>query len=71
LFKDISLTEKISWILIGPVLLSFQNIFAAEWQYSIIHEHFFALLVLALTFIGLGLFFQGRLQKLLIKIKFL
>jgi uncharacterized membrane protein len=64
LFKDISLTEKISWILIGPVLLSFQNMFAAEWRYSIIHEHFFALLVLALTFIGLGLLFQGRLQNI-------
>ena len=64
LFKDISLTMKISWIFIGPVLLSFENIFAIQWKYLVIHEHFFALLVLALTFIGLGLFFHGRLQSI-------
>ncbi len=55
--RDIRIAERISLLLVGPVILSLGSITSSAWATNIIHKDFFVLLVLGLTLLGLGLFF--------------
>ncbi|MFA6354083.1 MAG: DUF2339 domain-containing protein [Candidatus Paceibacterota bacterium] len=60
--RDIKVVERISLLLAGPVVLSFGSITSNAWAEGFLHKDFFVLLVLGLTFLGLGSFFLRRLQ---------
>jgi RsiW-degrading membrane proteinase PrsW (M82 family) len=63
LFRDIKVTERFSWLLAGPVLLSFDSIISRTWATSVFNKDFFSLLVLGLTFFGLGLYFMYSVRN--------
>ena len=56
--RDIKIAERASLLLIVPVVLSAESINSRAWDIGVIHEDFFVLLTLALTFLGLCLFFS-------------
>jgi len=61
--RDIKIAERISLLLIGPVILSIGSITSRAWLTSVIHKDFFVLLVLGLTMLGLGTFFLRHVQE--------
>lgn len=63
ILRDIKIAERISLLLIGPVILSVASITSRAWLTSVIHKDFFVLLILALTFMGLGVFFLRRVKE--------
>ena len=56
--RDIRTAERTSFLLIVPVILSGDSIVSRVWDTGVIHDDFFVLLILALTFLGLCLFFS-------------
>jgi len=63
ILRDIKIAERISLLLIGPVILSVSSITSRAWLTSVIHKDFFVLLILALTLLGLGAFFLRRVKE--------
>lgn len=61
--RDIKIAERISLLLAGPVIFSVGSITSRAWATSVVHKDFFVLLVLGLTFLGLGLFFLRRVRE--------
>jgi len=51
-------------LLIGPVILSISSIASRAWATSVIHKDFFVILILGLTFLGLGAFFLRRVREI-------
>lgn len=64
ILRDIKIAEKISLLLIGPVILSVDSITSRAWLTSVIHKDFFVLLILALILLGLGAFFLRRVKEI-------
>ena len=64
ILRDIKIAERISLLLIGPVILSISSITSRAWATSVVHKDFFVLLVLGLTLLGLGAFFLRRVKKI-------
>ena len=64
ILRDIKIAERISLLLIGPVMLSAGSIASVAWFTSVIHKDFFVLLVLGSTLLGLGLLFLRRVQEI-------
>ncbi|PIU80864.1 MAG: hypothetical protein COS71_01150 [Candidatus Moranbacteria bacterium CG06_land_8_20_14_3_00_40_12] len=64
ILRDIKIAEKISLLLIGPVILSISSIASRAWATSVIHKDFFVILILGLTFLGLGAFFLRRVREI-------
>lgn len=62
--RDIKIAERISLLLIGPAILSIGSITSRAWATGVIHKDFFVLLVLGLTFLGLGAFFLRRVKEI-------
>lgn len=62
--RDIKIAERISLLLIGPIILSISSITSRAWATSMIHKDFFVLLVLGLTLLGLGVFFLRRVKEI-------
>lgn len=62
--RDIKIAERISLLLVGPVILSIGSITSRAWTTSVIHKDFFVLLVLGMTLLGLGAFFSKRVKKI-------
>lgn len=62
--RDIKIAERISLLLIGPIILSFDSINSRAWARGVIHKDFFVLLVLGLTLLGLGAFFLSRVKEI-------
>lgn len=60
--KDAKVAERISLLLIAPVILSLSSVTSSTWQTSIFHEDFFVLLVIGAVLLGLGYFFYLRLR---------
>ncbi|MFH1866673.1 MAG: DUF2339 domain-containing protein [Patescibacteria group bacterium] len=58
ILHDIKVAERTSFLLLGPMLLSFASMEAKAWRTGVLHENFFVLLILALTILGLGLIFR-------------
>lgn len=56
--RDIKIAERASLLLIVPVVLSAESIGSRAWDIGVIHEDFFVLFILALTFLGLFFFFS-------------
>jgi uncharacterized membrane protein len=56
-FRNIRIAQRISLLLMVPVLLSIQSILSSAWATGVFHKDFFTLLVLGFTLLGLGLFF--------------
>ena len=63
ILKDVRIAERISLLLIGPIIFSFGSITSRAWVTSVLHKDFFVLLVLGLALLGLGLFFLRRVRK--------
>lgn len=55
--RDIRIVQKISFLLIGPVILSFGSMSSSAWRTGVFNENFFVLFTLAATFLFLALFF--------------
>jgi len=60
IMRDPKITERLSLLLLGPMVLSIELISSPVWKVSMIHKEFFALIILAATLIGLGIFFLKR-----------
>ncbi len=58
ILNDVRIAERISLLLIGPMLLSWQSVASPAWASRVIHKDFFVLLVLACTLLGLGALFR-------------
>lgn len=56
LIGNAKLTEKLSFLLLGPIILSFGSFLAPEWRTQVFHEHFFVLLVIAISLLWIGPF---------------
>lgn len=61
--RDIKIALRMNLLLIWPVVLSLNSIDSYVWRTGVIHKEFFVLLVLGLTFLGLGLFFLRNINK--------
>lgn len=61
--RKIRTVLKVSFLLVGPVLLSLESISSTAWEKGVIHNDFFVLLVLVFTFIGLGLYFWTKRSR--------
>jgi uncharacterized membrane protein len=61
--QDVKVAERMSSLLVLPVFLSVGSIFSNEWGRSVFNEDFFVLLILGLTFLGLGLFFLQPVRE--------
>lgn len=61
--RDIKIVKQTSFLLIWPAILSIDSINSYAWTASVIHKDFFVLLLLSLTFLGLGLFFSSRTRE--------
>lgn len=61
LVRDVRVTERAGWLLLGPAVLSLESFVSSKWIYfyanswveRVFHLHFFVLLILALTLFGL------------------
>lgn len=62
LLKDIRAAQTFSWLLIGPVVLSFESIASSAWRTGIIHGPFWTVLILALSFFTLGMIFYSEAE---------
>ncbi len=56
-------SEALSFLIIGPILMSFGSLDLYEWHNSILNTHFFVLLMLALSLFGIGAFFYLASEK--------
>lgn len=63
ILKDIRIAKKASLLLVGPAVLSIASMTSPSWLTGIIHEDFFVLFTLALTFLGLGVFFLYKTEE--------
>ena len=61
--NEIKLAERMSLLLIGPIVLSISSITSSSWSRGVIHEDFFVILLLSVTMLGLGLFFLNSYPK--------
>jgi len=64
LLKDILVAEKMTLLLIGPVLLSLGSMSSYTWATSVFHKDFFVLFILGSVLFGLGLFFMQKWNAL-------
>jgi hypothetical protein len=55
--SDIKIAERMSLLLVGPIILSITSITSSSWSRGVIHEDFFVILLLGVTMLALGLFF--------------
>ncbi|OGL77005.1 hypothetical protein A3J43_03995 [Candidatus Uhrbacteria bacterium RIFCSPHIGHO2_12_FULL_54_23] len=60
---DLSFAERLSLLLIGPFVLSFNSIFSRAWRDGVLHKDFFVLLILALVLLFLGVFFARQRRQ--------
>ena len=60
--KNPKVGQKMGFLLIVPILFSSSNFAARTWQNSILHEDFFALLIIGTILLGLGYYFS-QLKK--------
>src|SRR3989338_2035646 len=63
ILKDVHVAEGVSLLLLGSIVLSSNSLTSPIWATSVLHKHFFVLLVLGLTLEGLGLFFLPRVRE--------
>ncbi|MBI2474154.1 MAG: DUF2339 domain-containing protein [Candidatus Taylorbacteria bacterium] len=56
--RNTEAAEKSSLLLIGPMLLGLESIFASSWRMSVFHEDFFVLFTLSIVMFILGLYFM-------------
>ena len=62
-FRDTKIVERTSLLLVGPVLLSFASFTAPTWVTSVLNKDFFVLLILSVTFFGLGFVFSRSVRN--------
>lgn len=55
--RDVKIAQRINFLFIVPIMLSFESMSARVWRTSVFHKEFFVLFVLSLTLMGLGWFF--------------
>ncbi len=54
LLKNVRIASGLSWLFIGPVLLSFESLTAYAWTKGVLHDHFFVVLVLGISLLVVG-----------------
>ncbi len=59
LLQDRKIAERLCLLFIGPAILSLQSLDYSVWYHSVLHEHFFVLLILAVTMMSVGLLFRS------------
>lgn len=52
--KDRNVARQISFVIVGPILLSFGSLFSSSWRSGVLNDDFFALLVVTISFFVLG-----------------
>lgn len=55
--RDIKIAQRVSWLFVVPLMLSFESMNSRVWRTSVFHKEFFVLFVLGFTLMGLGWFF--------------
>ena len=60
LLKDLQLGQRLSGLLIIPSILSLESVFAESWNQGVIHDDFFVLFTLTITYLALGTYFYVR-----------
>ncbi len=55
--RDIKIAQRINFLFIVPIMLSFDSIDSRVWRTSVWHQEFFVLFILGLTLMTLGWFF--------------
>ncbi len=55
--RDVQIAQRINFLFIVPIMLSFDSMSSRVWRTSVFHKEFFVLLVLGLVLMGLGWFF--------------
>lgn len=63
ILNDIKITERLTLLLIGPIFLSIGNINSNAWLTGVFNKNFFVILILALTFLGLGVFYGTKIKN--------
>lgn len=63
ILRDKKIAERVSLLLIGPMILSVESITSRAWSASFINKDFFVILILGLTLLGLGLLFLRRADE--------
>lgn len=63
ILHDIKIAERMCWLLVVPVILSFENITSRAWTTGVIHKDFFVLSILSATFFVLSLLFMDSAQE--------
>jgi uncharacterized membrane protein len=61
--RDVRIVGRSLLLLIGPGILSMQNISSPAWAHSIWHEDAATLLLISLVLFGLGSFFRHRIRE--------
>jgi hypothetical protein len=61
--RDAGLAERLSYLILGPFILSFNSIFSRLWRLEVFHKDFFVLLALALVLFFLGGFFWMKRRE--------
>jgi uncharacterized membrane protein len=62
--QNVKIAQRVSLLLIGPVVLSFESMTSHAWGMGVFHKDFFVLFVLGLSFLGLGAFFLQRMKEM-------
>ena len=61
--KNIQLVRNLSFLFIGPVILSFSSIISRNWNIAVFHKDFFVLFILSLVLFIVGLFVSINEKK--------
>ena len=61
--RNILSAQKMTFLLIVPIVFSFQSITSRAWDTGVLHEDFFVLLILGFTLLILALFFAARISS--------
>jgi len=63
ILRDRSVAQRVSLLLLGPIVLSYESVIAPAWRNTVFHKDFFVLLILALTLLVLGVYFWRRSKQ--------
>lgn len=61
--RDVKIAERVSMLMVVPVIMSIKHIFSRSWSREVFNEDFFVLLVLGAALLALGLYFMRRVSE--------
>ena len=63
ILRDARIAQRVSLLLIGPIILSFGSIISNSWRDSIFHKDFVVLFLMSLTLFALGVLFRKASEE--------